>query len=212
MRTSLARVVAGTAIAATAVLTAAGVASAATSTTPAKAPTTLTAVDAKAKITVGQKDVITGTLRTGAKPVTGKVVWLYRWGVKAKKWIPVEVDLTGGRAGIADRHLADQLTASGLVQGALPHPLAEQVQLGLGHRPLEPQQQAVVVLGRVIHAVLVGEQGLEQGAHLQELVPVLVGARQPRRRAHQRSSRSRASLSPACARGFCAPAGRGRDG
>jgi hypothetical protein len=95
MHTSLARVVAGTAIAAAAVLTAAGAASAATSTAPVKTPTTLTAVEAKAKIVVGQPDVITGTLLTGTKPVTGKVVWLYRWDAKTKKWISVEVDLTG---------------------------------------------------------------------------------------------------------------------
>ncbi len=95
MRTSLTRAIAGTAIAAAAVLTAAGVASAATSTTPAKSPTTLTAVDAKAKIVVGQKDLLTGTLLSGKTPLVKKVVELYRWGVKAKKWIPVEVDLTG---------------------------------------------------------------------------------------------------------------------
>jgi hypothetical protein len=95
MRTSLARVVAGTAIAAAAALAAAGTASAATSTTPVKTPTTLSIVEAKAKIIVGQKDVISGQLLTGTKPVAGKVVWLYRWGVKARKWLPVEVDLTG---------------------------------------------------------------------------------------------------------------------
>ena len=95
MRTSLTRAVAGTAIAAAAVLTAAGVASAATSTTPAKSPTTLSIVEAKAKIVVGQKDVITGTLLSGKTPLVKKVVELYRYGVKAKKWIPVEVDLTG---------------------------------------------------------------------------------------------------------------------
>ena len=95
MRTSLTRIIAGTAIAATAVLTVAGTAGAATRTTPAKAPTTLTLVEAKATITVGQKDVLAGTLLTGKTPVVGKVVELYRYGVKAKKWIPVEVDLTG---------------------------------------------------------------------------------------------------------------------
>jgi hypothetical protein len=95
MRTSLTRAIAGTAIAAAAVLTAAGVASAATSTTPAKSPTTLSIVEAKAKIVVGQKDVITGTLLSGKTPLVNKVVELYRYGVHIKKWIPVEVDLTG---------------------------------------------------------------------------------------------------------------------
>ena len=95
MRTSLTRIIAGTAIAATAVLTVAGTAGAATRTTPAKAPTTLTLVEAKATITVGQKDVLAGTLLTGKTPVVGKVVELYRYGVKAKKWILVEAHVTG---------------------------------------------------------------------------------------------------------------------
>lgn len=95
MRTFLTRAIAGTAIAAAAALAVTGAASAATSTTPAKAPTTLTLVEAKATIIVGQKDVLTGTLLTGKTPVAGKVVELYRWGVKAERWIPVEVDLTG---------------------------------------------------------------------------------------------------------------------
>ena len=95
MRISLTRAIAGTAIAAVAALTVAGTASAATSTTPAKAPTTLSLVEAKGKIIVGQKDVLTGTLLSGKTPVVKKVVELYRWGVNAKRWIPVEVDLTG---------------------------------------------------------------------------------------------------------------------
>jgi hypothetical protein len=95
MRTSLTRAIVGTAIAAASVLTVVGTASAATSTTPVKAPTTLTLVAAKAKITVGQKDVLTGTLLTGTKPVVRQVVRLYRYDVKAKKWILTEADVTG---------------------------------------------------------------------------------------------------------------------
>jgi len=95
MRTSLTRAIAGTAMAAAAVLTAAGTASAATSTTPVKAPTTLSVVAAKAKITVGQKDVLTGTLLTGTKPVIRQVVRLYRYNAHVKKWILTEADVTG---------------------------------------------------------------------------------------------------------------------
>lgn len=71
MRTSLTRAVAGTAIAAAAVLTAAGTASA---TTPA--PTTLTIAASATTITVGQHDQITGTLTSGTTPLAGKVVEL----------------------------------------------------------------------------------------------------------------------------------------
>ena len=95
MRTSLTRAIAGTAIAAASVLTVVGTASAATSTTPVKAPTTLTVVSAKAKIIVGQKDVLTGTLLTGTKPVARQVVRLYRYNAEAKKWILNEADVTG---------------------------------------------------------------------------------------------------------------------
>jgi 5-hydroxyisourate hydrolase-like protein (transthyretin family) len=95
MRISLTRAIAGTAIAAVAALTVAGTASAATNTTPAKAPTTLSLTQARATIVVGQKDVLTGTLLSGKTPVVNKVVELYRYRVSDKKWVPVEVDLTG---------------------------------------------------------------------------------------------------------------------
>lgn len=95
MRTSLTRAIAGTAIAAAAVTALVGTASAATSGTAVKTPTTLSITTAKAKIIVGQKDLITGTLLSGKTPLVKKVVELYRYGVKAGKWIPVEVDLTG---------------------------------------------------------------------------------------------------------------------
>ena len=60
-----------------------------------KAPTTLTGSAASSTITAGQKDLITGTLLTGTKPVAGKLVSLYRYTASAKKWVRVEVDLTG---------------------------------------------------------------------------------------------------------------------
>jgi hypothetical protein len=82
-------------MAAAAVLTVVGTASAATSTTPVKAPTTLSVVAAKAKITVGQKDLLTGTLLTGSKPVVRQVVRLYRLNAKTNKWILAQADVTG---------------------------------------------------------------------------------------------------------------------
>ena len=75
MRTSLTRLVAGTAIAATALLAVAGTASASTATTPKK-PTTLSIVAAKSKITVGQSDTISGTLASHKTPVAGRIVIL----------------------------------------------------------------------------------------------------------------------------------------
>jgi hypothetical protein len=75
--------------------------------------------------------------------------------------------------------VVDEFAASGLVEHPLVHAAAQQVQLRLADGPLESQKQAVVVVGGVVDAVLVGQQGLEDGAGLQELVPVLAGACQP---------------------------------
>jgi hypothetical protein len=64
-------------------------------------------------------------------------------------------------------------------QQALIHPAPQDVQLGFAHGALESQQQAIVVIGRVVDAILVGQQRAEDAAQLQELVPVLVRACQP---------------------------------
>ena len=52
------------------------------------------------------------------------------------------------------------------------------MQLGLAHCSFQPQQQPVVVQGRVVDAVLVGQEGVEDRAPLQEMVPVGIGAGQ----------------------------------
>jgi hypothetical protein len=54
------------------------------------------------------------------------------------------------------------------------------VQLGLRHRALEPEQQAVVELAGVIEPILVADQRARQRADLEQPVPVGVVARQPR--------------------------------
>ena len=82
-----------------------------------------------------------------------------------------QLDVAGGR-------VVEHLAAARLVQQALVHPRAQDVQLRFAHGALEPQQQPVVVIGRVVQPVLVGQQGPEDGAQLQELMPVLVGAGQ----------------------------------
>lgn len=73
MRTSLTRALAGTVIAAAAVLTAAGTARAAPHIS---VPTTLSITDAKAVINLGQTDTIGGTLRSGATPLAAQIVLL----------------------------------------------------------------------------------------------------------------------------------------
>jgi hypothetical protein len=83
-----------------------------------------------------------------------------------------------GQAHVAHRRVVEQLPPPRLVQPPLVHPLAEHVQLGLADRPLEAEQQAVVVIARIVQAIGVGQQRVEQGAQLQELVPVLARAGQ----------------------------------
>lgn len=91
MRKSLTRALAGTAIAAAAVLTAVGTAGAAGATT--KLPTTLTLVSQHAVINAGQTDLLTGTLRSGSTPLNDKVVVLDRF--VAGKPVFVDAKMTG---------------------------------------------------------------------------------------------------------------------
>ena len=53
------------------------------------------------------------------------------------------------------------------------------MQFGLAHGALEPEQQPVVEVGRVIEPVLVADQRARHGADLQQPVPVGVVAGQP---------------------------------
>jgi hypothetical protein len=93
MRTSLTRLVAGTAIAATALLGVAGTANASTTTT--LKPSELSIVAAKSAITVGQSDTIGGTLTSGKTVLPGRIIQLDAWNSKTKKWYGVERKLTG---------------------------------------------------------------------------------------------------------------------
>jgi hypothetical protein len=100
MRTSLTRVVASVAIAATAVLAGAGAASASTTTT-GKTPTQLAVSVAKGSITVGHSDTVGGYLHAGKTPVAGRIVILDKWSSTAKKWYSVEEKFTGKSGKVA---------------------------------------------------------------------------------------------------------------
>ena len=52
------------------------------------------------------------------------------------------------------------------------------MQLGLAHRALEPEQQAVVEAGRIVDAVLVEDEGRGQRAQLDQPMPIGRVARQ----------------------------------
>ena len=101
MRTSLVRLIAGTAAGLAAVLAVAGPANAATHHPAAKTPTTLSIAESKTTISPGQSDRISGTLLTGTKPVAGKVVYLYDYNTAAKKWVSVAGEYTSSAGRVA---------------------------------------------------------------------------------------------------------------
>ena len=80
--------------------------------------------------------------------------------------IRVEADRAFGAPDVADWQGEAQLATPRLVPPALVHPLLEHVQLRLGERPVEPQQEPVVVLGRIVHPIEIGDQRAEQRAQL----------------------------------------------
>ena len=54
------------------------------------------------------------------------------------------------------------------------------MQLGLAHRALEAEQEAVVELGRIVDAVFIEDEGCGQGAQLDEAMPIGRVAGEPR--------------------------------
>jgi 5-hydroxyisourate hydrolase-like protein (transthyretin family) len=98
MRTTLTRLLAGTAVATAAVLAVAGTASA---STPPKAPTALSITIAKGSIFIGQKDTIGGALTSAGTPVPGRIVELERWSPAKNKWYAFEGEKTGSKGRVA---------------------------------------------------------------------------------------------------------------
>ena len=94
--------------------------------------------------------------------------------------VGVERDLARRQPHVAARQVEEQLAAPGLGPASRVHAALEDVQLGLAHGALEAEQQAVVVGRRIVDAVAVGDERVEQGADLEQLVPVAAGAGEPR--------------------------------
>ena len=93
--------------------------------------------------------------------------------------IRVEHDLAGRVVDQPDRQAHPQFAAAGLGQLPADQPGPDEVQFGLAHGALQPEQQPVVEVGRVIQPVLVADQRGRHGADLQQPVPVGVVAGQP---------------------------------
>jgi hypothetical protein len=71
--------------------------------------------------------------------------------------IRVKHDAPGGVVDQPDRQEHAQFAAAGLGQLPADETGPDEMQLGLAHRALEPEQQPVVEVGRVIQAVLVAD-------------------------------------------------------
>ena len=78
-----------------------------------------------------------------------------------------------------DRETLAQLTTFGFVAQTGGQPGPDQMQLGLAHRALQPEDEPVVEVTGVIDTVGVGDQRVRQRAQVQQLVPVGVVAGQP---------------------------------
>jgi hypothetical protein len=77
--------------------------------------------------------------------------------------IGIQGHLARGAAHETGRQRHGQLSPPGLGQPPRPHPLLDQVQLGLADRALQPQQEAVIVVGRVVYSVRIAQQSPRQG-------------------------------------------------
>jgi len=91
-------------------------------------------------------------------------------GVEHERCVAV-VDQPNGRA-----HL--QFTPACLVQDTALQTSSQYMQFGLAHGALEAQQQSVVEVRGVVHAVLIADQRSRQRADLEQPVPVHRIARQ----------------------------------
>ena len=92
----------------------------------------------------------------------------------------VEDDRTNTVAHVAARQVEQQLAPRGLGAASLQHSGLEHMQLRLADRAFQAKQKPVIKSGWIVHAVSVCQERPEQGADLQQLVPVPTGARQAR--------------------------------
>ena len=68
----------------------------------------------------------------------------------------VQCENSSGQLHIAAGRVIEHLAASRFVQQPLVHAAAQDVQLRFAHGPLQPEQQPVIVVGRIIEPVLIG--------------------------------------------------------
>lgn len=90
--------------------------------------------------------------------------------------VRVQLNLTVSITNVAGRCGRTQRTSASFVEFALVHPVLENVQFRFAHGAFQAEQQTVVVVRRVVDPIHIPDQRLKQGAHLQKMVPIAVGA------------------------------------
>jgi hypothetical protein len=71
--------------------------------------------------------------------------------------IPLLVPI--GAAHVAHGRMMQALTASRLVPHAFKPPAVEDGEVRVAHHPPQPQQQAIIGVGRIIETIRIGQQG-----------------------------------------------------
>ena len=93
--------------------------------------------------------------------------------------VGVEHDAVLGVVDESDGERDPQLAAARPAPDAAAQPGAQQMEFGLTHGALEAEEEPVVEVGGVVDAVLVEDQGVGEGAQLEQPVPVGVVAGEP---------------------------------
>ena len=84
-------------------------------------------------------------------------------------------DLAAGGLEVADGDVQEQLAALRLVPAAAQQAVPQRHQFVLAHGASHSQEQPVVAVQGVVDGILVAQQRVEDAAHVDELMPVLVG-------------------------------------
>lgn len=90
--------------------------------------------------------------------------------------IRIPLIVPSGAAHVAQGRMIQELTASRLVPHAFKHPACEDVAFRFAHHPPQPQPQAIIVVGRLIETIRLGQQGPQEGPEFESWGPVVVGA------------------------------------
>lgn len=95
--------------------------------------------------------------------------------------VGIEGDRAGAVLGQSGGNGKTQISSCRLLALALMQAQLDLMQFGLAHDARQAEKQTVVIGARIVEPFAVGDQNPEQRAQVEELVPVPIVARQPRR-------------------------------